>query len=238
MPSITHARSPTGVLKTLPDGRRYRLRPPRAGDQARVADCFERLSERSRRLRFFVAKQALTGQELDFFTLTDGQDHIAVAALALDQAGREDRLLGMARCLRLPHTPQTAELALAVADEAQGSGLGQALIAQVMAAAADQGIRRLVLETALENRAMQTLAQRCGGVGRHLGDGLLQYEIPVAAPATAPIASTDRTEFWPWLGSSRLLEAWYRDWIAVADSAFLLGRDLNDGLWAALREAL
>lgn len=262
MPHSQHARAPTGVLTTLPDGRRYRLRPPRAGDQARVADCFAGLSERSRRLRFFVAKQALSEQELDFFTLTDGEDHIAVAALALDRHGREDRLLGMARCLRLPAARHRAELALAVADEAQGSGLGQALIDQVMAAAAAQGIRELVLETALDNRAMQALAQRHGGRARPVEDGLLHYEVPVPSPiaeraedwaddwiehrangttirpAQAPAAGSDRTEVWPWQASSRLLTHWYRDWIAVADSAFLLGRDLSDEVWAALRETL
>ncbi len=141
------------VLKTMRNGKRYRLSPPRAEDRPRVAECFEQLSADSRRLRFFAVKKTLLDTELDFLTLTDGRDHIAVAALDTDAGGVEGRMVGMARCLRLPAPPGSAELAVAVSDDAQGSGLGRALIEQLMQAAEAQGIVHFELEVLAETAA-------------------------------------------------------------------------------------
>lgn len=248
----TTDRTPTGALKTLADGRHYLLRPPRPEDRARVADCFAHLSEESRRRRFFSIKKALSDRELDFFTLADGDDHIAVAALALDPAGQETDILGMARCLRHRNDRSAAELALAVADEAQHNGIGHAMVAALLGPARTQGIRRLELETLAENRPMQALAQHFGGVGERTEDGLLHYVIdlapvtaaepitaplpalqPVLAPtAAAPATGTD--PIWPWLTPGWLLDSMHQDWIDATDTALLLSRDLNDRLWEAL----
>ncbi|TVQ85466.1 MAG: GNAT family N-acetyltransferase [Chromatiaceae bacterium] len=249
MRDATH-RTPAGVIKTLANGQRYLLRPPRPEDKARVADCFARLSEESRRRRFFAAKKTITERELDFFTLADGDDHIAVAALALDPAGQEVGILGMARCLRHRTDREAAELALAVADEAQHNGLGRAMVEQLLGPARGRGIRRLELETLMENRPMQALAQRYGGVGHRTEDGLLHYVIqlppapaaevvsaliPELVPAWAPTASG--VAIWPWSNAGWLLDAMHQDWIDVAETALLLSRDLNDRLWEALWES-
>jgi RimJ/RimL family protein N-acetyltransferase len=224
------------VLRTLRNGKRYRLRPPRAEDRPRVAECFENLSADSRRLRFFAVKKTLLDSEIDFLTLTDGHDHIAVAALDTDEGGVEGRMVGMARCMRLPAPPDSAELAVAVADDVQGSGLGRVLIEQLMFAADAQGIARFELEVLAENAGMRALAKHFGGTAAHQSDGMLHYRIPVQRrPVDATAADvTPPPDSWPWLAPEVVLGAMQEDWLESSDQAFRLGQGLVEELWQSL----
>lgn len=132
--------------RTLDDGSTYRIRPSGTHDRALVAAFFEALSPHSRRMRFFVNKRSLTPDELDLFCGADGHDHLALAAVRTDATGREIEPLGFARCLRLAPGGETAELSIAVADRAQGQGLGGALLERLCTAALAQGIRRFRFE--------------------------------------------------------------------------------------------
>lgn len=213
--------------KRLRNGGRYRLRAPRAEDKNSVAQCFEQLSPESRRTRFFAVKKALTDAELEFLTITDGNDHIAVAAMALNDDGSEGPMLGMARCLRLPAPSEAAELAIAVVDDAQGVGLGQALVEQLMRAAAPKGIARFEVEVLAENAGMRALAKRFGGVAEYRGDGMLRYQVPVKAGiAEAPA--------WSWLETGLGFGAMRQDWLDSTDQVFRLSQELTEELWQGL----
>ncbi|MGB5833678.1 MAG: GNAT family N-acetyltransferase [Thiohalocapsa sp.] len=219
------------VVKTLRNGDRYRLRAPRPEDSGQVAECFERLSSESRRRRFFAFKKALTDSEVEFLTMTDGDDHIAVAAMALDNNGLEGRMVGMARCLRLPAPPDSAELAIAIADEAQGLGLGRALIGQLMQAADAQGIRNFEVEVMADNAGMRALAERFGASSARQEDGTMHYRIPVGDDiASGPGAQTA----WPWLQPTLGFEAAQRDWLESTDQVFRLGQGLAENLWQSI----
>ena len=177
----SHVQAPSAaVAKTLRDGRRVCLRAPCAGDMDQVKECFQRLSPDSRRLRFFIAKRVLTDAELDFFTLADGQDHIAVAALELGVDGREARIHGMARCIRAQEGSSRGELAVAVADDVQGLGVGRLLIEELGRAARTQGIERFVIETLSDNVGMCALAERLGGAVLSREVGSVHYDLPTA----------------------------------------------------------
>mgnify|MGYP001026887343 CR=1 FL=1 len=221
------------VVRTLRNGKRYRLRPPRADDRPRVVDCFEHLSPDSRRLRFFAVKKTLLESELDFLTLTDGRDHIAVAALDTDASGMEGPIVGMARCLRLPAPPDCAELAVAVADDVQGIGLGGALVEQLMLAADAQGIARFELEVLAENNGMRALAERFGGIAERQDDGMLHYRLPVQRVPAQDGGGADALEpdAWPWLEPGAVIGAMQQDWLDTSDQAFRLGQDFVDELW-------
>jgi RimJ/RimL family protein N-acetyltransferase len=223
------------VLRTLRNGNRYRLRPPHADDKPRVAECFEQLSAESRRLRFLGVKKALSESELEFLTITDGDDHIAVAALAVDDAGADGRMVGIARCLRLSMPPDSAELAIAVADAVQGVGLGQVLIEELMRAAEAQGIESFELEVLAENRGMRALAARFGGTGSRQDDGLLHYRIPVqvAAPVGDATAAPP-AHGWAWLEPDAVLGALPREWLDNSDQAYRFGHGLAEELWQAI----
>lgn len=166
----------------LKDGIHYRIRPSGPEDRDRLARCFEVLSPASRRLRFFSAKPVLQASELDFYSHADGRDHIAFAAVQLDPSGQEGRALGFARCMRLGPESETAELSLAIVDEAQGQGVGGALLSRLIAAALGQGIRRFRCEVLAENSGMRRLADALGGEAHWLGDGTLEYDCPLPVP--------------------------------------------------------
>ena len=227
----THVQAPSAaVARTLRDGRRVCLRAPCAGDLDQVKECFERLSPDSRRLRFFIAKRVLTDAELDFFTVADGQDHIAVAALEVEVDGREARIHGMARCIREQKDSSRGELAVAVADDVQGLGVGRLLIEQLGRAARTQGIERFVIETFSDNLGMRALAERLGGAVLSREVGSVHYELPTAlagAPET-PVAAAGNTP-------GRAMHAWDIPlpwhWPGEADSAFGLGHCIAEILW-------
>jgi RimJ/RimL family protein N-acetyltransferase len=171
-----------GILH-LRDGSACRIRPSGPADRDRLAACFEILSPESRRLRFFGVKPTLQLSELDFYSDADGRDHIAFAALHLDPSGEEGEALGFARCVRLGDGSETAELSITVLDQAQGQGIGAALLDRLIPAAGAQGIRRFRCEVLAENVGMRRLAQRLGGDARWLGDGTLEYDCDLPAEA-------------------------------------------------------
>jgi GNAT superfamily N-acetyltransferase len=166
----------------LRDGSICRIRPIDKGDRQRLQAAFDRLSANSRRLRFFGVKKALTQAELDYLAAPDGRDHIAYGAVRLDQRGIELEGLGAARCIRLAPDSDTAELAIAVVDEAQGEGIGGNLLRQLVQAARRQGIRRFRCEVLAENNAMRALAVSMGSDARRVDDSVLEYECPLPAP--------------------------------------------------------
>jgi GNAT superfamily N-acetyltransferase len=172
--------SPRGEAVRLKDDTFCRIRPIEGDDPAIVTACFEGLSDTSRRLRFFGAKRALTEADLAYLTGADGRDHLAFAALRRKVSGGETEVLGVARCIRA--TPgsgpvsETAELAIAVVDRAQGNGVGAALLEHLIGEAREQGIRRFRCEVLADNEGMRALAKRLGGHAVWLDDGTLEYD--------------------------------------------------------------
>ncbi len=163
----------------LRDGSVCRIRPIHRGDRRRLEMAFEQLSPDSRRLRFFGVKKALTPAELDYLVSPDGQDHIAYGAVRLDAQGNELDGLGAARCIRVAPDSDTAEVAMAVVDAAQGEGIGGRLLRQLVTAARRRGIRRLRCDVLAENSAMRALAVSMGGELRRADENIVEYECPL-----------------------------------------------------------
>ena len=157
----------------LRDGSEVVIRPVRSADAPLLADGFARLSPRSRRMRFLYTKDELTPAELRYFTDIDHHHHEALGAL--DHRGGSG--VGVARYVRDTGDPQSAEIAVTVADEWQGRGLGAALLAQLARRARTEGIRRFTALVSADNEAMAGLLRGvCARVvGR--GDGTVEYEI-------------------------------------------------------------
>ncbi|EGV16599.1 GNAT family N-acetyltransferase [Thiocapsa marina] len=168
--------SPRGEVVRLKDGTFCRMRPIEGGDSAILTACFEGLSDASRRLRFFGAKRALTDADLAYLTGADGRDHLAFAAVRGPVSGAQAEVLGAARCIRSTPGSDTAELAMAVVDRAQGKGVGTALLEHLIVEAREQGIRRFRCEVLADNEGMRALAKRLGGHAVWLDDGTLEYD--------------------------------------------------------------
>ena len=141
-------------MHTLPDGTRILLRPIEAGDKARLTAALGLLSQETIRRRFLAAKPSFSTSELRYLTEVDGLNHLALAAVLADDP---EALVGVARCVRLPKTRDTAEFAIVVADALQGRRLGTLLARELATAARATGIRRFAATMLSDNEAVRRL---------------------------------------------------------------------------------
>jgi RimJ/RimL family protein N-acetyltransferase len=129
----------------------YVIRPIEPGDKERLVNGLAQLSAESIRRRFLAAKPRFSKSELRYLTEVDGVNHIALVAL------EDDQLVAVARCVRLPDRPDTAEMAIVVGDPWQGQGLGRALSIALADAAVEVGIRRFAATMLGDNEAARRL---------------------------------------------------------------------------------
>lgn len=211
MASQFYPNRPADTDVRLADGGLCRIRPSSPADRELLEACFNALSPESWQQRFFTGKHPLSVKELDHLAAVDGRDHLAFAALRIDEAGRELAPLGFARCLRLGAGSDQAELAVTVADAAQRQGIGSALLERLMQAAGEQGIRAFRCEVLTANHGMRRLAQVFGGAVNWSENGVLEYQCAVPAPPPAPIPARDL----PWyLDPGALPGGWFEPALA------------------------
>jgi RimJ/RimL family protein N-acetyltransferase len=169
----------------LRDGSCVLIRPVRPEDAGLLAEGFERLSRESRRLRFLTAKDVLQPAELRYLTDVDHHDHEAIGAL--DPVTGQGA--GIARYIRDPKDPRTAEIAVTIVDGWQGRGLGTELVARLAERARAEGIERFVALTAGTNVAMGLLLRHMGGTVLAREFGTVEYELELIEPEPLPRAS-------------------------------------------------
>jgi RimJ/RimL family protein N-acetyltransferase len=162
-----------GTPAVLRDGSRVLIRQVRGSDASLLADGFARLSARSRQMRFLTAKNALSAAELRYLTEVDHHDHEAIGALS----PADGRGVGIARYIRDSGDPEAAEIAVTIADDWQGRGLGTELLAQLSDRARQAGISRFTATVAYGNAAMARLLQNMGAELAGYGPGTVDYEV-------------------------------------------------------------
>jgi len=168
------------VHHLLPDGTGILLRPVEPADKARLTVALGRLSDETIRRRFLAAKPRFSSGELRYLTEVDGHDHLAIVAVLADD---RETIVGVARCVRLPDAPDTAEFAIVVADGLQGRGLGTLLARTLADAARAAGISRFAATMLGENVAVRRLmCTITDGLERdRVGGGLREVVIDLAA---------------------------------------------------------
>lgn len=139
----------------LADGRVVRLRPLRPDDADAVRELHTRVSDESRRLRFFSPRQDLARRYAEHLvTATD--HHLALVA-------ESDRVvLGVASAELDPEHSERAELALLVDDTRQHTGIGTLLLEHLATAARRRGVRHFLAEVLEENLPMLEVLRRAG----------------------------------------------------------------------------
>jgi GNAT superfamily N-acetyltransferase len=135
-----------------------RLRPARASDGDAVGAFLDGLSFRSRYLRFHGACSAASPALRKLLCDVDGSFH--QAWLAWVGEGDAAQVVGEARFVMSPQQGDEAELAIVVADAYQGSGLAQALMQQLLGAAASAGVAELYGDVMDSNARMQAFMRR------------------------------------------------------------------------------
>jgi RimJ/RimL family protein N-acetyltransferase len=169
------------VIERLPDGARVLIRPIRPDDKGMLADGLRRLSPQSAQRRFLTPKRSFSRAELRYLTEVDGRDHVALVAEYPADPAR--RLIAVARFVRLQDDPEAAEVAVTVADEWQGRGLGSLLGRHLAHSARNRGIRRFTATMQSDNvpahRLMTNLTNHLEQ--HHVGSGVDELVLDLAA---------------------------------------------------------
>jgi protein lysine acetyltransferase len=134
------------------------IRPLGAGDRDGLAALFARLSPDSRYRRFMSPKPRLSDGELTY--LTD-IDHVRHEALAAVDRGDES-IVGVARYVQCSDLADAADVAIEVADDVQGRGIGRVLAQALVQRARENGVGVLRATVLWENRAARALVRRLG----------------------------------------------------------------------------
>jgi RimJ/RimL family protein N-acetyltransferase len=149
-------------------------------DREAFRTLFARLSPESRRRRFLTAKPKLSDRELTYFT---DVDHVHHEALAVIDPG-DGSIVGVARYVTWPERAGAADVAIEVADDLQGNGVGLMLAEALIRRACDNGINILTATTLWENRAARALARRVGFRARSSAGNDIELELQIDAART------------------------------------------------------
>lgn len=154
---------PTSTPETpsaTPDRRRgMTTRPLRAGDVETLRAVFAQLSPRSVYQRYHSGVARLTpAMERHLSAVVPGRHEAIVAE-------QEGAPVGIARWIADPSTPGAVEVAVEVADAAQGRGIGRRLIREILDAARAAGARSAHAYVHPDNAATAAWARRHGAAG-------------------------------------------------------------------------
>ena len=147
------------------------VRPLGPADRAPLADAFARLSDESRYRRFLGPKPRLTDRELSALTELDYLDRDALGAFERASG----RLVGVARYAVHPADRSSADIAVTVADDWQGHGLGTALARAIVHRAESSGIARLTGTTFADNLACRAMLRRLGFRARQRDGAIITF---------------------------------------------------------------
>src|SRR3954452_1899602 len=141
------------------DGTQLYVRHVHPKDKSLIAQGWSHLSQETQYRRFLSPKPRLTQRDLRYLTEIDGHDHVALIALRLNEP---KRLLAVARYVRLADDPETAEVAVTVADPMQGKGIGSMLGILLADEARGRGIKRFTASMLSDNAPALRMMSKMG----------------------------------------------------------------------------
>lgn len=169
------------VLGGEVEGRALVLRPlwPEDWRQLAAGAGAGRVSDKSLHMRFFNPPP-FTERTFRRLTATDHHDQFAWGAFV------DDELVGVGRHALQAEDRGVAELALIVADDLQGQGLGGRLVTAIAAAADAHGADELAALARADNEPVRRLLERVGAVWQPGGeDDTVSARWPLAAARAA-----------------------------------------------------
>lgn len=142
-PMAARGRRLMDVRLQLRDGRWVRIRAIDAADAELLRQFDAGLSETSRRLRYLGWMPPLSVEKAACWATVDFRDRFALVAVA--RQGEHKRIVADCRLVPFPDRPGSLEVAIAVADDFQGVGLGRALLQLILGIAAARGVNVVAL---------------------------------------------------------------------------------------------
>ena len=176
----------------LKDGTKGWVWPLLPTDRNALVQEFEHLSPESRRRRFLGPVVHLSDAMLKHLVdEVDGVDHVALVLMA--EVGDDVVPTGVARCVRYPHEPEAADIAVTVKDEWQGRGVATALL-KVLMKKRPEGVTHLLTEVAADNPASLAMLRKLGPTRTYdTGMGILDVEVDLV-PTGRSIAAEEPRE--------------------------------------------
>jgi RimJ/RimL family protein N-acetyltransferase len=166
----------SGETTELRDGRAILVRPIAPGDKEGLAAAFHRLSAESRQRRFLTPATELSAEDLAYLTEVDHRRHEAL--VAIDPA--DGSIVGSTRYVQVPGERETAEIAVAVADDWQRRGVATALLSALSKRAHENGVLRFRAYVSSENAVVVDALTRAGAARAPGADATeLEFEVEV-----------------------------------------------------------
>ena len=163
------------------DGSRLAVRRIRPSDADALDAAFLKLSARSRYRRFLHPVNRLDRRDLEYLTHVDHVAHEAVIALNPDE-----EIVGVARFIRENRRSERAEVAVTVADEWQGRGVGTQLLHRLATRARELGVEAFTAICLEDNEEMLQLFRELGATTTRRSTGTADIDVEVALPADTP----------------------------------------------------
>jgi RimJ/RimL family protein N-acetyltransferase len=161
------------------DGTQLYVRHVKPSDADLIAKAWLELSPQSQQRRFLAPKPVLTAKDLRYLTQIDGHDHVALVALRLNEP---NRLVAVARYVRLKEDPETAEVAVTVADSMQGKTIGKQLGVLLADEARGRGVKRFSASMLSDNRpALRLMSTMSDRLKSHIEYGVSDVVADLAA---------------------------------------------------------
>jgi acetyltransferase len=178
-------------LHVLRDQRTVDIRPIRSDDGARLQAYHLGLSDESKYRRYLGVKPRLSDADTRYLVDVDGSDHFALVATFPATADGTGRIVAVARFIRFPDAPESAEFAIVVGDDFHGHGLATELMDRLAVAAAERGISRFRASMLADNVAIRKIMTRlAAGPVQVLAQGpVIELEIELPMPGRAAAAA-------------------------------------------------
>jgi acetate---CoA ligase (ADP-forming) len=173
------------VLRT---GRTVRIRPIRPEDRGQLLDFYRRLSPETLHARFFALSSPDRAMAYSP-TVVDYDREFGVIGESSDE------IVAVAHYFASKPEPRVAEVAFAIADAAQGCGMGTKLLEVLVAAARTHGIERFDADVLSDNGRMLDVFQGMGfTVTTEVADGTVHLSFPIASTLLTEQRAADRSQ--------------------------------------------
>lgn len=161
------------------DGTQLYVRHIKPADKEMLAAAWLELSPASQHRRFLAPKPCLTKSDLRYLTEIDGHDHVALVAVRMDDPSR---FVAVARYVRLKDDPESAEVAVTVADAMQGKRIGKQLGVLLSDEARGRGVQRFTAALLADNTpALRLMATMTDRLVSHIDHGVTDVVADLAA---------------------------------------------------------